>query len=307
MSGTYIDLRRAIQKFKDENKDKKIHIIEKGLITNSGIKDRLWEFRLKRYGVPVYDCNTTHFMLIGWRYRNDHLPEHIWLVPICLYRSKNSIFITNDTKYLLLFKKFEITYNILNKKVKYDETGTIKHYLELAKKDGFDDIKEWSKWKDDINSKLLPENKSCTKYIGKIGENVSDLILIELFGELERNIPLHGERYDRIVKGGHKIDVKVRCLRYKENHGWIGWSFEIDNNNKTDYFLLIGIDNLIDKNLMYIWLIHKDEIIRGHKFHERTSFNITNKRIYILELQRYEITNKLKNIKMYRDMFKCVI
>lgn len=65
---------------------------------------------------------------------------------------------------MLPFKKFEITDKIFNKKIKYDETGTIKHYLELAKKDGFDNIKEWSKWKDEINAKLLPRNKDCTTY-----------------------------------------------------------------------------------------------------------------------------------------------
>lgn len=300
----FIDVRQAIQKFKGENKDKKIHTIEKGLITNSGIKDRLWEFRLKKHSIPVYDCNTTHFILIGWRSRNDHLPEHTWLVPAGLYMNKNSIFITNDTKHLLLFKKFEITEEIIGKKIEYDETGTIKYYQELANKDGFDNIKEWLKWKDETNYKLLPDNYSCSTYLGKIGENISDLMLTELFGSIERKIPLHGGGYDRIVKGGHKIDIKVRCLRHKKNHGWIGYSFEIDHNDNADYFLLIGIDNLIDKKLMYIWLIHRDDIVRGRKFYRRASFNITNKENYLHELQKYDVSNKLKGIKEYRDKFK---
>lgn len=110
--------------------------------------------------------------------------------------------------------------------------------------------------------------------------------------------------YSQETKIVQHIDIKVRSLRYIDNNRWIGFDFEIDNNGKTDYFLLIGIDNLIDKNLMYIWLIHKDDIIREEKFYMRTNFKMTNKKKYLLELQKYEVNNKLKGIKEYREKFK---
>lgn len=280
-----------IRKFKNENKDKKIYAIIRRTSNQSA-----WEFRLKRNGIFIFDNNTTHLMLVGLSSIENKLPDHVWLIPIDKCENKNSIIITDNTKQLLIFREFEITEKLFNKKIEYDEKGTTKYYQELAKKDGFDNIKEWFKWKDETVGKSLPENTNCTAHIGTAGENTSDQMLIELFGGLERNIPLYGNGYDRIVKGGFKVDIKVRSLRYKENHGWIGFSFEIDYNKKTDYFLLIGIDNLIDRNIMYIWLIHKDEIIRGKKFYSRVSFNITNKENYISKLQKYEVKNRLKTV-----------
>lgn len=295
-----LNIRQYIKKYREDNKDKKIHIIERG---PTGANGKLWEFRLKRYGIPVYSKDVSHFMLIGWLLRENCLPDHAWLIPKYQVCNKDSIYITNKTKYLLKFREFEITDILFNKTIEYDEKDTLKHYKTLAKKDGFDNIKDWDKWKSEISSNSLPENKYCSTYLGKIGENISDPILIELFRGIERKIPLHGGRYDRIVNGGHKIDIKVRCLRTKDN-GWTGWEFEIDHNDKTDYFLLIGIDNETDNNLMHIWLFYKNDIIRDYKFHNRTSFGITNKSRYLLDLQRYEITDKLKDIKEYRKKFK---
>lgn len=50
---------------------------------------------------------------------------------------------------------------------------------------------------------------------------------------------------------------------------------------------------------MYMWLIHKDDIIRGRKLWRRDSFSITNKPEYLTELKKYEITDKLEKLKEY--------
>lgn len=87
----------------------------------------------------------------------------------------------------------------------------------------------------------------------------------------------------------YSIDSKSGCLQYHRYDGWSGWGFEVDYNNITDYFILSGWKDIESPEPMYVWLIHRDEIIRGKKFWERNG--ITNKIRYMLYLKKYEIEN----------------
>ncbi len=48
---------------------------------------------------------------------------------------------------------------------------------------------------------------------------------------------------------------------------------------------------------MYIWMYHKDDIMRGRKFWRREGFQITNKPKYLEKLKEYEIKDKLDKLK----------
>lgn len=179
------------------------------------------------------------------------------------------------------------------------------YHDDLAKKRGFKDnseyVKEWGH--DNKVHDPMSKNYNCSSYLGvHIGENISDQILIDIFGDIEERMPYGYPGYDRIVKGGYKVDIKTRVLN--NNGSWKGWIFPIGYNNITDYFLLLAFDNREDKNLLHILLIHKDEMIRERKFWKRTGIVITNKSDNLSEFRRYEYIYKLKCLKDIQNKLK---
>lgn len=49
---------------------------------------------------------------------------------------------------------------------------------------------------------------------------------------------------------------------------------------------------------MHIWLIHKDEIIRGGKLWRRDAILITDRPFYLLQFDKYELKDELGILKI---------
>ena len=135
-------------------------------------------------------------------------------------------------------------------------------------------LREWRY----VNGIQVPmsENVDCAHYLGTyIAERkYGRIILPEIFGNIEREMPYGNPKYDFVVTGNIKIDIKSCCLRKLK--GWIGWEPHIRFNNVTDYFVILAFDDRENLNLIHVWLIGKDEIIRCYKYHMRDSIKITN-------------------------------
>jgi hypothetical protein len=110
----------------------------------------------------------------------------------------------------------------------------------------------------------------------------------KMFGGIEQEMPYGNPWYDFLVTGNIKVDVKSCCLR--EMKGWTGWEPHVRYNNATDYFIILVFDDRDNLNLIFVWSIGKNEIIRGNKFYMRDSIKITNTRRGLLEFKRYDWT-----------------
>lgn len=126
-------------------------------------------------------------------------------------------------------------------------------------------------------------------------------ILTEIFGGIKEKMHIQNPGFDYIVNTGSKVDVKTALLK-ETNSGSIGWSYPIRYNRVTDYFLLLAIDDLDNRNILHVWLIHKNDIVvtkysgQG-KFYNREKIRMTNKQYYLYMFEKYEWTNKLKCLK----------
>lgn len=143
----------------------------------------------------------------------------------------------------------------------------------------------------------MSENEECAHFLGThIAERkYGRIILPEMFGGIEQEMPYGNPWYDFLVKRNIKVDVKSCCLR--EMKGWIGWEPHVRFNNVTDYFVVLAFDNRENLILIYVWLIGKNEIIRENKFYMRDSIKITNTRRGLLEFKRFDWTDKLECLK----------
>lgn len=193
-----------------------------------------------------------------------------------------------------------------NQTIKNANCNSIKEYKDkLAQEKGYKDWNEQRKlkrWNEGENVPIELSTDSVSYkgvYLGE--DNISDPILIELFGCIEKKMPYGNPGYDRIVKGGYKIDSKLRTLLEDWKNDSYRWKYYIDHNNKTDYFLLIALDSE-GKNVLHVWLIYKSEIIREEKFYKRGSIGITNSHNRLLEFKKYEITDKLNCLREINKM-----
>ena len=143
----------------------------------------------------------------------------------------------------------------------------------------------------------MEENKECAHHLGTViaERQYGRMIIPEIFGGIEREMPYGNPKYDFIATNGIKIDVKSCCIR--ENKGWYGWEPHVRFNEVTDHFLILAFDNREDLNLVHVWLIGRNEIIRECEFHLRDSIKITDKSKSLQEFQRYELTDKLECLK----------
>lgn len=166
-----------------------------------------------------------------------------------------------------------------------------------AKSKGFKDYNEYEReigsiyrWNKGTGSPMS-ENVDCAQYLGIY---IVERIVPKLFQDPIR-MPNGNYGYDWICKKGFKIDYKSSCIIF-DNKGWSGWNFSIRYNNIADYFILVAFDNRSDLNPLHIWLISKNEIMRGKKFYKRDNFSVTNKYRNLLPLKRYEVVDKLKKM-----------
>lgn len=143
----------------------------------------------------------------------------------------------------------------------------------------------------------LSDNVDCAHFLGTfIAERkYGRIILPEIFGTIEKEMPYGNPKYDFIVTNGIKVDVKSCCLR--ELKGWKGWEPHVRWNSVTDYFVMLAFDDRTNLSLVHIWVIGKNEIIRGSKFYKRDSIKITNKTSPLSLFKRFDWINKLECIK----------
>lgn len=149
-------------------------------------------------------------------------------------------------------------------------------YQDIGYKDKAEYLREW-RHPNGIQFSM-EENTDCAHYLGTIvaERQYGRIILPEMFGGIEKEMPYGNPWYDFLMKGNIKVDVKSCCLRNLK--GWSGWEPHVRYNNVTDYFVILAFDNRDNLNLIFIWSIGKNEIIRGNKFYMRDSIKTTNTR-----------------------------
>jgi hypothetical protein len=169
----------------------------------------------------------------------------------------------------------------------------------IYRKIGYDDSAHFLKeWRHDNGIQApMEENKECSHHLGTcIAERqYGRIILPEMFGGIEKEMPYGYPKYDFIVTNGVEIDIKSCCIR--ENQGWYGWEPHVRFNDVAKYFVILAFDNRTDLNLLHVWSIGRNEIIRGERFYMRDSIKITNKYGKLLEFRRYEWISRLECLK----------
>ena len=215
----------------------------------------------------------------------------------------------NGNKFINWMQQNNILKNSIRNEIEYRNNlakkngfnDRMEHRDYLARKKGYDDRKEYDRER--INRKNwntgvhipMSENEECSSYFGVyIGENYvsktfEDPIMMQ-----------YGNKgFDWICKNGKKIQHQARCLRYDRNQ----WTYNIFYNNIADYFILSAWDNREDLEPLYVWIYHKDDMIRiGHgtkkdKFWKRDTFTITNEYKYLSEFEEYEVKDRLEKLK----------
>ncbi len=178
---------------------------------------------------------------------------------------------------------------------------SIKEYNDFnARKDGFKDWNEKRKTLPYYKEHFIPLNKreDCSAYLGVyIAENILPYII-----ENTERMPYGHEGYDAICKKGKTIDVKSSCFIHCESNRTTQFNFHIEKNKASDYFLCIGFDNRENLNVLYIWLIKGDEIIRGRKLNEFATLSISKKSLK--DFNRYEVINKLDRVRSEIEKIK---
>ena len=107
-----------------------------------------------------------------------------------------------------------------------------------------------------ISGMSLPMNKNrtCPKYLGEV---VAEGLLSAIFEHVEK-APMNNPGWDFICGKKKRIDCKSSCLR--QDSRTILWGFEINKNDKCDYFLCIAFDDRENLNPLHVWLIPGDVI-----------------------------------------------
>lgn len=144
----------------------------------------------------------------------------------------------------------------------------------------------------------MSKSKNSTYYLGiHIAERtIARFVLPIILRNIKKEMPTNNQGFDFILEKDIKIDVKSSCLKAGNRK----WQFKIDHNNIADYFMLIAIDNRTEINVVHIWLIKKNDIVRYGKFYKRDSITITNIPKYLLEFKKYDQIDKLKMMGICR-------
>ena len=96
----------------------------------------------------------------------------------------------------------------------------------------------------------MNENKECGVYLGIA---VAERLCSHIFKDVVR-MPNGNPGYDFICSKNMKVDVKSSCiiLNNGKNSRWV---FRINNNQISDYFLLLAFDNRTNLEPQHMWLI----------------------------------------------------
>jgi len=163
------------------------------------------------------------------------------------------------------------------------------HAQKRRYKDSADVLREWRH--DTGRQSSMSENKDCSSYLGvEIAEKkIARIILPRILGEIKKEMPYKGCRFDYLIEGDIKVDSKAGCLI----DGNRRWSFFINHNDVAGFFLIIAFDSRDNLYCEHIWLFERNEMINGAKFYMRGQFKITNDREYLSEYKKFEVTDKL--------------
>lgn len=100
----------------------------------------------------------------------------------------------------------------------------------------------------------MNKNRGCSSFLGI---HVAEEVLAGLFEHVEK-APMNNPGWDFICGKKKRIDCKSSCLR--QDSRTILWGFEINKNDKCDYFLCIAFDDRENLNPLHVWLIPGDVI-----------------------------------------------
>ncbi len=222
-------------------------------------------------------------------------------------------------KYICWLEKNGILKNKIPGKYLYVGCENLKEYQDkCAKRKGFkDETDRVRAWRQDnkehyneysrnrrhnIGESLPKEfNEDCSLYFG---EYIAENYIMKTFEDTIK-APCGTKGYDWTCKKGYKIQHKARCMEYDpKGSDWCGWKWSINYNDIADYFILSAWDNRDSMNPIYIWIFHKNDMIRKgrsnytkEKFWERYVFSITNTPEKLKEFERYEVRDKLDKLK----------
>lgn len=210
-----------------------------------------------------------------------------------------------------------------------------KRVNEMAKRFGFKDYNEYIRkerneykrnWKRQYRwnkgiSEPMEFNESCPSYFGvSFGEELFRRFLLTIFehvkktGYIDKGIDFicKSPKYEFVDKHlqfklerdkEYSMQLKVRRLQ-SVSMGNDNFHFPINYNHIPDYFILVGFNNREDLNPAHIWLIYKDDIIRGRKFWRRNSFSVVNVPQHIIEFEKYELKDELEIINKLCNQLK---
>lgn len=240
--------------------------------------------------------------LTGYKYAQKLIKEGKLSNPKDLHREQK-----NKTAKNAGFENNAVYQQFIIRKKGFEKTRDYQDFL--VKKRGYKDIAEYDRemnWNRGESSPMS-ENEDCPYYLGvhKSEREIARKILPTIFGNIEKEMSPNFPGYDFIVKGGYKVNIKSRKLIDNK------WYFMIRYNNMSDYFLLIGFNN-VDKDDMLgptkMWLFKKDDIIRRYggtfcmvEFYKRHGFGITNEDRYLKKFLKYEIDTSLFINKSHDD------
>lgn len=198
-----------------------------------------------------------------------------------------------------------------------------KDYNEYIRKERNEYKKNWKRqhrWEKGI-CEPMEFNDSCSSYFGvSFGEELFRRFLLTIFdqvkktGYIDKGIDFicKNPRHEFIDKYAqfklerdeeYTLQLKVRNPQ-RVLLGNDNLHFPINYNNNPDYFILAGFDNRESMNPIHIWLIHKNDIIRGRKFWKRISFSVVNLPQYIMEFKTYELEDELKLLSKLCNQLK---
>lgn len=131
------------------------------------------------------------------------------------------------------------------------------------------------------------ENRLLKSFIGSyIAENgISKLF--EGCQKMKKNNP----GYDIICPKGYKLDVKASVLSRFNTFG-----FHIAKNQIADYFILVGFDNVINLKPLYLWILKRDDIVRGRCIKDIEGIYVSNDPESIKQFEKYSRIYKLKEL-----------
>jgi len=208
----------------------------------------------------------------------------------------------------------DIHRELLKNTIKNSGCKNYSEYLDkFAKKHGYNTHSEYTNEVRYINGIRTPlsENKDCESYFGVyVVEHILNKFLPTIFDYVE--YMKYGNRgFDFICKDPkkefidrypqlklkrgieYKIQSTARCLDFGTDY----FHFPIMHNDIAEYFIFSAWDNRDNLNLLHIWMINKNDIVRERKFWRRDAINITNRHKYLIEFNRYEIINELDKLK----------